>query len=185
MSDPDLPYPLDPDSALSRYRYALGEFIHDFSWLETRLFDLLCTVAGVTEEIGQALFSGTRADQLISFIKRCYVAQELELEPYVARAFAQVSVINAARNKAVHFVTLGLEDSETEVFVTNRFRHLRRDWKDEAHTAEMLRAMAKDTRIISAILTVADSEAKEPGSTGKLLSEMRGKQRPWRYKPPS
>ncbi|MEA3033982.1 MAG: hypothetical protein QOH86_1998 [Sphingomonadales bacterium] len=171
---------------MARYRHALGEFIHDFAWLEVCLVHVLCAVAGIKDEIGPVLFSGTRANDLISFIRKCYIAQEREIEIYLDRALTQVSLLNSARNEVVHFTTFGIEDSEDAVLATNQFRLMPGNVKNRLLTPEVLLAMSKDARVISGMLAIAEAEGKDPGSTGdQIVSEMNGKQPPWHYRPVS
>lgn len=184
MSDPVIPYPLSPEHVLERYRHALGEFIHDFTWLEVCLFGLLCAVAGTSTEIGQALFSGARADTLIKLINRCYTAQEREPEPYLVRALEQISLLNSVRNSVVHSTTFAIEQNEDEVLATNLFRYMPKDVKELTFSPETLYAMAKDARVIPAMLLVAECETRKPGSTGGLSAEMAGARPPWHYKSP-
>lgn len=185
MSDPIIPHPLDPDHVLERYRHALGEFLHDFAWLEVCLFNLLCAAADIDEGIGRALFSGTRSDQLCQFIRRCFIARNLTMEPYLDRALSHVAVLNKARNEAVHFTTFEIEDEGEAVLATNQFRYMPDGVINRLLTPEVLYAMSKDARIVPAMISVAEAELREPESTGELLAEMRNVQPAWRYKPPS
>lgn len=182
MAGSDIPYPLDPEHIMARYRHALGEFIHDFAWLEVCLVHLLCAVAGIDDKLGPALFSGARAETLTGFIRKCYVAQDRQIDPYLDRALAQVTVLNGARNEVVHFTTFAIEDSEDAVLATDQFRRLPGAYKNRLLTPEVLIAMSGDARVIPAMLAVAEAENRELGSTGQLVSEMNQKQPPWRYR---
>lgn len=173
----------DSAPVMDRYRLALGRFIHDFAILEASIFDLPCAVAGVSDEIGGALFSGTRAEQTLSFIKRCYEVRELEIPLYVLRAADQVGLLNSGRNDAVHFPTFSIEDDEDHVVATNALRALPARRRDGVLSPADLEAMARDARILPAYFTVAACELREPDSTETLSEEMRGSQPPWTYKP--
>ncbi len=92
--------------------------------------------------------------------------------------------MNGARNAVVHSTTFALEESETEVIATNRFRHMPKDVKNLILKPEELYALAKDAQTISAVLIVAEAENRKPGSAAKLSAEMAIARPPWHYKPP-
>lgn len=183
MSDSDIQFAFDSESVMARYRHALGEFIHDFVWIEVCIFNLLCATARMSRPIGQALFSGARAEQLIGHIRRCYDARNKVIEPYLDRALAQSIVLNKARNQVVHFFTIGIEDSETEVFATNQFRYLTQNATDIRVSPETLNDMAQDARIISAILMTTEAEMRHPGRMPTIMADMRNEHLQWCYKP--
>lgn len=170
---------------MERYRRALGSFIHDFTVLEVSRFRLLCVAAGVTEEVGQALFSGARADGMLQQIRRCYRAREWKIEPHLESALSQVVIINSARNAAVHYLTLQVEDDERAVLATNHLRYPRENAKEVRISPESLDEAGSDCRRIGAVLSVATFEIREPGSTGKLGQNMKSAPPAWRYRPPS
>lgn len=173
----------DSDPVIDRYRLALGTFIHDFAMLEAFLFDLLCAAAGVSSEIGGALFSGARAENLMSLTKRCYEASETEFPPFLQRAFSQITVLNHARNDAVHFVTLGMQDDEEQVLATSALRNMPSRAKEIVTSPAGLEAMSKDARVIPALLMVATYEIRDPGSIRLLSESVREPSPPWHYTP--
>jgi hypothetical protein len=85
----------------------------------------------------------------------------------------------------VHFTTFEIEDEDEAVLATNQFRLMPTNVKNRLLTPAVLQAMSHDSRVISGMMAVAEAENKQPGSTGKIPSEMNEKQPPWHYKPPS
>jgi hypothetical protein len=180
----DIPLSIDPDDVVTRYRYALGTFINEFTWMEMFLFHLLCAAANVTEGVGQALFSGARADEMTKLVRRCYEASDKQLEPWLERALSQITVLNGVRNQVVHYTTAGIEDNFDEVWASNRYRYPSKTAKDLRFKPEDLMAMANDSRIIIAYLTTGTEENKKPGSMPTIVEGMQGKQPAWHYKSP-
>ncbi len=173
----------DTRPAIERYQSALGQFIHDFTILELFIFSLLCAAAGVTDEIGRAIFSGTRADQMISLIKRCFEVREREIPEFLNRAFLQAGVLNKARNEVVHFVTMSIEDDDDAVYATSTMRTIASKAKELTIQPEALEAMAQDARILPAMFNVAMFEITEPESVTGLSDAMREPFPAWHYIP--
>lgn len=85
---------------------ALGELTLAWSDLETVLYKLLRHYAGVSDNVGRALFSGTRARAAMAFITA--IADNTNMEPArrsdLEEIFAQVSAINQTRDFLFHHV---------------------------------------------------------------------------------
>lgn len=169
---------------MKRYRHALGSFVHDFAILEVALFRLLCAVSAVSDEIGKALFSGMRADALVANLRRCYQARGCEIGNGIEAALSQTTAINGARNVVIHYVTLAIEDDETEVLAFNDLRYSAQNARQERFSPEILDQMSHDLRIISAILSFEKADIVEPGSI-VIAEETRQRPHTWQYKPPA
>jgi hypothetical protein len=158
-----------PSDFDAEYSQRLGDFIQQFSQLELALFYLLCKVAHVDEKIGQALFSGARADALISLIRRCHEAREIEIPPDTERALQQIAVLNGARNDTVHLIRDWQAPRGKRTF-TNKMRYPPRTAKTVTISASDLEAMDSDTLAIEGFL-LNDCEYLLPAT--------------WRYRPPT
>lgn len=183
LVDPVIPLPFADNHVLDRYRHALGQFVEDFSWMEVCLFKLLCAAIPVPENVGQALFSGARAEALIGNIRRCYGAHEHTLEPYLDAALGQATSLNSIRNEVVHFATFAIENSDEAVYTTNQFRYLSGKATTRLLTPELLHDLSFDAQMVSHIAQMTEADLNDPGSPGEVLSQMRAAKQPWRYRP--
>lgn len=158
----------------------LGRFIRNFTFLEYWLYRELLYVADITPGIGKALFSGTRADTLTTLIRRCYEAKGLQLEPLIERILQHTSLLNAARNDAVHSrYVFGLD----EVTMDNKHRTLAGRAKESKLSIELLDDMSADAWQGGSALMARARERERPGLTKpETLASF---DEPWRYKPPS
>jgi hypothetical protein len=98
MADPH--FQLHPQE---RYWMALGKYLDDFAHTESLLQTLLWAQAGTTQEVAKAVFSGARVDTAKDYIRRIAEANGAQIEPMLARAFAQLSVLTTLRNDLVHY----------------------------------------------------------------------------------
>lgn len=163
----------------TKYRLALGTFIEMFSNAEIGLFFLLQHFAKVTPEIGNAVFSGARSEQIISFIRRIWQVNapgEIERKE-LEEAFFHMKLINDIRNDLVH---LGTDVYEGEGrIVSNWVRALTQDHINERRVSpEMLHDMSEDSLKIGAIF----SKYAIPESDNSMSSYLTAA---WKYIPPS
>ena len=105
---------------------AIGELTLAWADVETVLYKLLQHYAGVSADVGRALFSGTRARQAITFIRAIAdntamaASQRADLE----EIFSQIASINETRDFVVHHVS----GSEHEFEDSNPQERLVTDW---------------------------------------------------------
>lgn len=85
---------------------ALGELTLAWSDLEIVLFKLLKHYAGVSDDVGRALFSGTRARAAIAFIDA--IADNTNMDSArrddLRQIFAQIATLNQMRDFVIHNV---------------------------------------------------------------------------------
>ena len=95
---------------------AIGELTLAWSDLETVLYKLLKHYAGVSDAVGRAVFSGTRASGMISFIRAISDNTELDSARRIdlEEIFAQVGAINSMRDFLVHHVSGSEQEFEPE-----------------------------------------------------------------------
>jgi len=86
---------------------ALGEFFLLWADVETELYRVLIHYAGVTDDIGRAIFSGCRARIMIDFLKN--IAHNVKIDATRERDLsylcAQISMINTLRDKIAHYAS--------------------------------------------------------------------------------
>jgi hypothetical protein len=164
-----------PSEIDAEYSKRLGDFIQTFGQLEVALFYLLCDVAEINEEVGRALFSGTRADGLIANIRRCFEARNIDIPEDTERALQQSAILNGARNDTVHLIRDWEARKKGKTTFTNRMRYLPRTARTVTITAGDLEAMDFDAFAIEAFLL----NTKYSDESRYTLP------RAWRYKPPS
>ena len=101
------------------YWAELGQFIHYFSDIERSMQSLLRTVAGVSDPLGAALFSGIKVDGAMSFINRaCESTGRGDAKARLEPVFQQLGIINGIRNNIVHW---GAREDGDELIVTNHY----------------------------------------------------------------
>lgn len=126
MTDPPIPHA--PSSALAPHRHneylkQLGLFATVFTQTEAHLFICLILTAGISLPIGRAVFSGTRAKDAISFMRRIFTVQQLQknLVKIMEPCFEQIFIINDPRNHLMHY---GVQFSKVELQSSNYVRVL-------------------------------------------------------------
>lgn len=167
----------------------LGQLTLAWADVETVLFKLLKHYAGVTDEVGRAVFSGTRARAAIGFIRS--IADNTTMEPArkadLEEIFSQVLAINSMRDFVVHNIDGSSQEFEDDDpdrrYVTDQRRASR---KAKAKTflvgSSTLGAMREDC-IESCWRLHAHWEPRNspfkpgPGTGGKRSS--------WKFSPPS
>jgi hypothetical protein len=103
----------------ARYWAELGQFIHYFSDVERVTQGLLRAVAGVSDPMGAALFSGVKVDAATSLINRvCEATDRADLQARLKPIFDQLGVINGVRNNTVHW---GAREDGGELVVSNLY----------------------------------------------------------------
>lgn len=161
---------------------AIGRFVLQFAGVEHLLFHSLIMLSGVENRMGQALFSGVRADGAIKQINRILevrTVSKIKRDRYTA-SFEHLQWINHTRNLILHY---GLEFHYTELVATDRIRALREVNKVPVST-EILDQMTADLQKIAVLLAInlVDNENEIQGDIAGVESTL---QRAWLYIPPS
>ena len=181
-----------PDDAFDQARLASDEFSHElgrfiqlWSSVELALYKLVLFYAGIDEDVGRALLSGTRTKALIQALRTLSDTTEripADRRQQVKTILSQIAVIGDARDEIVHNTTGGLlfGNGEPKVHVSKVHRATRIDNATaRLFTAEDLRSMIGDSRSIFKILQlvkVADKSVFEASMSAYGLP------RAWRYK---
>lgn len=133
------------DEDVDRFHRSLGEFIAEFSELETAMQTTLWHFAGVKPPISQAIFSGLKIEGSIDCIRRVMDAKkwnEKKRQRYVF-LFAQAQVINTLRNHLLH-KGAKLQDDGTWISTNAVFAHIPEKITQHIITAEKLEAARAD-----------------------------------------
>ena len=166
------------------YHEALGLFIESFATTEAMMQFLLWHYAGVPGSVGRCIFSGTRPDTAISFLKRITTVNDPgePLSSDLADILAQFQAINVVRNEIIHFIPVGdMPDDARDL--TNEIR---------AHTESKRRIVKMSVDQLFDMTTDLHKIAVHVGyhrvfkNNEKLARETYAEwlQRPWRYKRP-
>jgi hypothetical protein len=168
---------------LEAYCLALGQFVDQFSKVESSLHLLLRWQTKTTTGTARAVFSGVRADAAAEYVRRLHSVgiidprEWVELEPVLN----QVKAINTMRNDILHQGAMAI--AEGRGFTTNALRALTEQHiKSFPVSPEMLADMTADLRKI--FIHLAVRHCGRPALRGKhpeLEEVLRGT---WRYKPP-
>jgi hypothetical protein len=171
---------------MDKYYLALGKFVNEFAHAEADMFVLLIMTANVPIATGQALFSGTRVRDSISFIKRIYETRGSEPTARMADVFSQLTSIATARDHILH---MGVYETREDglMISSNQMRaHAKRAIRELDASPESLNAMTEDLRVISMWLFGQQIVEKKPGlpHAEDAVRKHRGREpAPWRYKP--
>ena len=168
-----------PDPA---YWQALGQFIEVYASVESMMFYLLTLYSKVPADIAKALFSGTRLDASIKLIRRIMAVNdpgEVRREELNV-IFAQLTVINDARNDVIHY---GSNETIDYGRISSNYTraHLPENVTVRPMSAVVLEAMRHDLERIHSHLFVQcvlpDNKGAKPSLTTLLAAS-------WQYKPP-
>ncbi|MBX3624112.1 MAG: hypothetical protein KF892_03785 [Rhizobacter sp.] len=172
--------------AQSNFNHALGRFTLMWADAEAYLKQVLIAYAGVTEDVGRALFSGTRASTAIDQISAIAHNTEMAADRWksLEATLSHMRAINSMRDKITHHgsaLTLNFTDGLSRI-ITDKERSSR---KGKGFTLEvghqMLDDMTHDTHRICAHLS---HHAQHPTGPFTKPQEGTGQRGPWRFKPP-
>jgi len=166
------------------YWQALGEFVEGFASIEAMLALTLSQYAGIRPLIGRAVFSGLRPDTAMSQVRRIMEISDRGegAREEIEHIFAQVAILNDARNQVVHYPSFIIEGFGRVVSNASR-SHVPRTLRELRVSPDILRDMSADLRVISVLLVnhaFRDQLSKEERAS--FDAELA---RPWRYKPPA
>lgn len=185
------------------YLEALGRFIHDFASIEDTIAVALWKLAGLTDTIARAVFSGIRVDTAMSYIRRILDATDAsqQMKDDFQFAFVQLGHINKTRNQILHFgASLGFElagDDIVEgghIIVSNvRIAHTKERITEMPMSGKILDDMIHDLEIIKMIVCaqlfrIAASQLTPSDSKQRMDEADRmmrdAHKHAWRHKPP-
>lgn len=182
-----LPYAPNEASEEGQKRLAaLGRFILRFANTESLLFTTLCVVAQVNPKVGQAIFSGSKADGAVQFIKRMFQVMNVPvaLKASYEDLFEHFAQINSARNLILHY---GISEVGDDFVATDRLKALTEDRvRSMTVSAELFDQMTADLEKINATLMLnlfANEADKEETSAKSNIGSV--SQQTWLYKPQS
>jgi hypothetical protein len=139
------------------YWQALGYFVDEFARTEAQMQLALWRVAGVPDDIAKAIFSGTKIDAAIGFIRRIIEVRPIPDDKHkiLESALVQLKAINDVRNLIVHYGAKFNHASDTLVASNRRSAHSERSLKEQPVSVQMLRNMALDLNKASVHLAAA------------------------------
>lgn len=172
----------------SAFASGIGELTLAWSDVETVLYKLLQHYAGVSTQVGRAIFSGTRARSAIVFMRA--IADNTGMEP-ARRAdlddiFAQVAAINEMRDFIVHHVSGSEQEFEDENprerMVTDWLRASREKKAKRLYVGSATLAAMRDDCLECCWRLHAHWERSNiPFQPGAGTNGVRS---PWKFKPP-
>jgi hypothetical protein len=169
------------DEPYVEYWKALGQFISEFARTEKTLQFLLRHYAEVSENVGKAIFHGTRIDAAKDHINRILEATDnLEAKNRLERPFAQLGVISGMRNNIVHWGST--RKGPDDFLVSNSsLAHTKERLREFQISPRALRAMSLDLFAISVHFVMEMRRAGEPEIVEEFSEIVNA---PWLYKPP-
>ena len=165
------------------YHRELGRFIDMFAKVEMELQLALWHYAKTTKEVSRAIFSGTRIDGSIKFIRRILAAQKSSdsSRTDLEFIFAQITAINDVRNDIIHHGAHSI--SGGYAIITNSFIALTKEHiKTHRIAPGILSNMTFDLIKILVHLRVRHSGRKVPPTIEKHVQPWLHAS--WQYKPP-
>jgi hypothetical protein len=136
------------------YYEALGRFVHAFASAEVAIFFALRFFAKVGRNVATAIFSGTRVDLGISFLKRICEANDPgeERRNELFAALDQLKAISDVRNSILHYGSFTTDDKGRITSNISRV-HVGRNVREIPVSLNILNAMTHDLEKIGQHLT--------------------------------
>lgn len=188
MTIPPVPQDGKPPSDPKRndeYFKQLGIFVSVFAQMESYLFVNLILMAGVSLEVGRATFSGTRAKEAISYIRRIYAVKQLSIEirNIMEPCFEQITSINEIRNYLMHY---GTNFIQGQLKTTNAVRAYLPD-KEIAYDISpgLLHDMSSDIMQVLAAIGYCNDVLLQKTPDVVPIEAMKAQQRSWLYRLPA
>jgi len=166
------------------YWTALGRLTEELSNVEHALFGTMVYLVEVPDDIGKAIFSGTRSDLAISYITRILEVRDIhDIRAEIHKIFCQLRIIYSARNIIVHHGWSVSREHNTEFyFATFKEAHIEDKLRELTLTVDDINAMAVDARTACAKLICIWKLLGKSHDFPILPTAIA--QRPWLYKPP-
>jgi hypothetical protein len=170
------------EEAARAFEGHIGRFVLLWADTERRLFDVLIRYAGVSRKVGRAIFSGTRAKQMVDFLSaiNANVGTAEDRVQDLAFISAQLAAINSFRDKIVHhgsYVTRVMPAPDKRL-IYNKHRAMRKSAEFEMIVDNQL---VKDA--ISDLFTIGQLLARHEHETFSRLPQS-GDASTWRYRSP-
>ncbi len=165
-----------------QYYEALGRFTHAFAQMESAVALSLWHYAKMPNGRARAVFSGVRAKDAFSYIKRLAEVSKTskEAKEDLEYVIAQFGDINSTRNDLIHYGAINI--AEGTASVTNALKALSEDHVTAFPISpNVLGAMTADIRKIIVHLRVRHAGAKGAKSEKNWLGVVALLLRPWRY----
>jgi hypothetical protein len=161
----------------------LGNFVEAFANLEAMMFQSLRFYARLDIDTARALFSGTRVDGAMQYVRRIWEVRPIAPGRKVdmENVFGQIKLINDLRNKIIHYGTFVTSDKGR---ITSTIARALTPDRVEEHraTKKDLAAMVDDIRLINTAL-MWDFVPLPTGTVATLTQQTPILLQPWRYKP--
>ena len=177
-------------SPFLQYLTNLGFFIEKFALAEMALVTVLHVYAKTKVSVSRALFSGTRVDGAVSFIRRIMEVTEIAKPSRedMEDVLDQIMLINGMRNHLVHYGTIlpygHLHISNEDLIVSNEYIALTEERIVERRiNKEIIYDMCWDLEKIYCHLLFKHAHRRIPSQIQDMVRT--AFDAPWRYKPPS
>lgn len=169
--------------AMIPYHLALGSFVNQYSILESILNTILVSLSGVTQEIGKAIYSGTRIGAARDFINRILEStNQMELKERMKPYFDRVGLITSARDEILHYGASYKHDLGKIILTNSRSAHVERRLRIFTVEPDMLRDLESDTKTAYSGLLLEWLRDTDNAELFEILRQQMTQ--PWRYKPP-
>jgi hypothetical protein len=174
------------DAVLAKYApyyFSLGRFAQNFADAEGAITTILWHFAQTSPEVSQAVFSGTRGKEAISYVNRICEAKNLPLHAAIKSAFDQFQELNEARNMILHH---GARIDGDGLVSSNDWRadKLPRTVKSFPVSAPILDDMAFDAETIRIKLILFTMRGRPIALPDPVRWLVERAAQPWRYKSP-
>ena len=166
------------------YWRVLGNFVEAFANLEAMMFQSLKFHAGVDTDIARALFSGTRVDAAMQYIRRIWEVRPIApgRKADMENMFAQIKLMSDLRNKIIHYGTFVTSDKGR--ITSTIVRALTPDRVEEHRASKKdLNAMIDDIRLINTALAWDYVPLPIPAELSTAHQQTPALLQPWKYKP--
>ena len=170
------------------YHLALGRFMDQYATNEAITQSLLWREAGIEAPAAQAIFSGTRTQQALQFIRRLYAATGRTLDKNLERGMSHLAALTDVRNSIMHW---GMRPMDQGFVISNMFfAHLPERRREFTISSGDLDAMRQDLVVIQTTMMLRLTECGWGSEHSEFLGTDRGKQllqlarSPWLYTPP-
>lgn len=171
------------------YYTALGNFVNNFSQVETTLQHTLWMVSGVKADVAPAIFSGLRVEGCLQFLRRIADAKKWNspkkqaLEEIIAR----LGPINKLRNDILHYgATMDLSAEHSWLISNRGFAHTPQKIREFLITPSLLDNVSSDLRkLFYLIIVLGLRELFGPKGGAWVKRRFAPFLKPaWLYKPP-
>jgi hypothetical protein len=159
----------------------LGRFIHYLAHAENDLIALLKTAANVTDEVGGALFHGTRVDSAKDILNHILESTgRMDAKNRLERPLSQLATISTVRNNLVHW---GATHQRSDKLLVSNAKKFPRKVKEFHISPRDIQNICLDLERISLWLIFVDVYL-EDNDHSELERWKPYLRRPWLYKPP-